>query len=305
MSTRRAVTIVGTTVLLLAIGSAVLIVRELDRLRVGATAREVLYIPSPKIVKRLSLGYSGLLADIYWTRVVQYFGGKHKEHSMEYQLLPPLLDITTTLDPQLIPAYEFGATFLAQNPPEGAGRPDLSVELLEKGIRANPNNWRLYYNLGYIQYIEMKNYPAAAEAFERGSKVPGAHPWLRVMAAIMAQHGGEIGTARFLWENIYASTEDRAIKENARKHLVALMVDEQVPQLDAVVDEYHRRTGRWPANWFELISASLLRRVPVDPLGKPYVLAPYGRVEVADSEALPFITQGIPLSKQAPQVLLP
>ena len=30
---------------------------------------------SPKAVKRLSLGYDGLLADIYWTRAVQYFGG--------------------------------------------------------------------------------------------------------------------------------------------------------------------------------------------------------------------------------------
>ncbi len=303
MTTRRAVTIVGTAVLLLSMTGAVLIVRELDQLRAGATAREVLYIPSPQIVKRLSLGYSGLLADIYWTRVVQYFGGKHKEHSMEYELLPPLLDITTTLDPKLIPAYEFGATFLAQKPPEGAGNPDASVRLLEKGIRANPENWRLYYNLGYVEYIELKNYSAAAEAFDRGSKIPGAHPWLRIMAAIMAQHGGEIGTARYLWENIYTSTDDNSIKENAVKHLAALKVDENVEKLQALVDEYHKRTGRWPVNSMELVAAGLLRRIPVDPTGRPYRIT-YGHVEVADSDAIPFITQGIPLAKQAPQVLL-
>ena len=27
----------------------------------------------------MSLGYDGLLADIYWTRAVQYFGGKHHD----------------------------------------------------------------------------------------------------------------------------------------------------------------------------------------------------------------------------------
>ena len=45
---------------------------------VDTVLQEMLYIPSPKIVKRLSLGYSGLLADVYWTRVVQYFGAKHQ-----------------------------------------------------------------------------------------------------------------------------------------------------------------------------------------------------------------------------------
>ena len=29
----------------------------------------------------MSLGYDGLLADIYWTRAVQYFGSKHHEGS--------------------------------------------------------------------------------------------------------------------------------------------------------------------------------------------------------------------------------
>src|SRR5207247_8473803 len=57
------------------LASSVLLLRQLDRLRTGATLHEFLYISSPKLVKRLSLGYEGLLADIYWTRAVQYYGG--------------------------------------------------------------------------------------------------------------------------------------------------------------------------------------------------------------------------------------
>ena len=65
----------------------------------------------------MSLGYDGLLADIYWTRAVQYFGSKHHEGSRNFDLLAPLLEITTTLDPHLLVAYEYGANFLAPKPP--------------------------------------------------------------------------------------------------------------------------------------------------------------------------------------------
>ena len=303
MTSRARVVAVAATMLLASLAGAVLLVRRLDRMRADQTLREVLYIPSPKVVKRLSLGYNGLLADIYWTRVVQYFGGKHHEGSMEYRLLAPLLDITTTLDPQLLPAYEFGAIFLSQDPPEGAGDPDAAVALVQRGIRANPRAWRLYYNLGYIHYIERKDYKAAAQAFEDGSKIPSSHPWMRIMAAIMAQHGGEIATARFLWEHIYESTSDTMIRDNAVRHLLALRVDEEVGLLEALVRQYRENTGKPATDWFQMMSAGYLRRLPVDPLGKPYKLMPDGRVEVNDPDSLPFITRGLPPGKEARRFL--
>ena len=304
MNSRR-VTVAATAVLLASLTGVVWMVRLLDTLRAEAPARDVLYVPSPRIVKRLSLGYSGLLADIYWTRVVQYFGTKHHEKSMEYKLLGPLLDITTTLDPQLLPAYQFGAIFLAQQPPEGAGDPDRAVALVQRGIRENPRSWRLYSDLGYIEYIERQDYAAAARAFERGSQVPGALPWMKVMAAVMHQHGGEVETARFLWQKIFESTEDKLIRENAVKHLVALQVDEAVPYLEALLRQYHENTGRRAGNWFEMISAGYLKRVPTDPLGMPFKLTPEGRVEVRDPDSFPFITRGLPPGRQAPTTYEP
>ena len=73
---------------------------------------------SPNAIKKLSLGYDSLLADIYWTRAVQYYGSRLTVHSRDFDLLWPLLDVTTTLDPKLIVAYRFGAIFLS----EPAGR---------------------------------------------------------------------------------------------------------------------------------------------------------------------------------------
>jgi tetratricopeptide (TPR) repeat protein len=234
------------------------------------------------------------MADLYWTRAVQYFGWKHKRRERDYSLLYPMLDITTQLDPQLIVAYRFGATFLSQEPPDGAGQPDKAIELVERGIQNNPDDWRLYYDLGFLQAMERQDYSAAAKAFERGSRVPGAHPFLRVIAAAMAQHGGDLATARLMWQTALETTDDPLIRQNAQKHLRALEVDETIPKLEQIVQEYQQKTGLKPHSFLELVQAGFLRTIPTDPIGHPYKLRPDGQIEVQDPAALPFIRQGLP-----------
>jgi hypothetical protein len=265
----------------------------------------VMYIQSPKLIKFLSLGYTGLAADIYWTRAVQYFGGHHEQRSLRYDLLKPLLDLTTELDPHLIVAYEFGSFFLAQKPPEGAGIPDEAVKFVERGIHNNPDNWRLYYHLGFIHYIEREDYTAASDAFQRGSQVPGAHPWMKVMAATMSARGGDIQTARFLWTKIYESSDDKQIRQNALVRLVALRVDEDATRLEALVQHYKQRTGTYPANWQQLIAAGMLRDVPADPSGAAYRLMTDGSVVVENSRRFPFIRKGLPKGEKAPEIITP
>jgi len=295
---RKSTALTAAIVLAGSLAGAALTVRHLDQLRTAAIMEEALYIPSPKVLQGLSLGYSGLLADIYWTRAVQYFGSQHHAHAREYKLLEPLLDITTTLDPHLTVAYEFGATFLAQQPPEGAGDPDAAVRLVERGVRENPSAWRLYYSLGFIHYFERHDYTAAADAFDRGSRIPGSYHWMKVMAAEMSQHAGNLQTARFLWSSLYETTDNDEIRANAAKHLRALQVDEQVSALEKLTAEFHQRTGHWPANWAEMVPGGSLRGVPIDPTRKPYRLMPEGRVLVQVPEDFPFITQGLAVEPQ-------
>jgi hypothetical protein len=293
MSTRRHITVIGSVVLVLAMAGALVTLRHIDSMRTGRAIEEILYVPSPRVIKAVSLGYTGLVADIYWTRAVQYFGRKHVGRARRYDLLAPLLDITTTLDPKLIIAYRFGSLFLAEKPPEGAGQPDKAVDLVERGIRANPEEWRLYFDLGLLHYMHRKDYPAAADAFERGAKVPNSHPFLPVLAATMRQKAGDRNTARVLWTTIYESTSDELIRDNATKHLRALVNDEQVEVLDSVLQQYRERTGNTPASWTELVQAGVLRRVPRDPTGRPYKLVE-GRIQVEAPWDLPFIRKGLP-----------
>ena len=278
--------------------ASTLLVQRVDLVRADEPLQEVLYIPSAKVVQRMTLGYSGLLADIYWTRVVQYFGNKHLAKAKQYLILEPLLDTATTLDPKLLPAYQFGSVFLAQKPPEGAGDPQAAARLVEKGIRENPEAWRLYYDLGYIYWLELKDPAKAADAFERGSRVSGARAWMRVMAAALAGHAGETETAIYMWTNILNSSDDKALKTNAMNRLRCLRVDSEVKILQERADEFRKQNGRSPTGWQELIWAGLLRRVPVDPKSNPYQLVG-GRVQVAQPDLFPFITRGLPLGQEA------
>ncbi|HEV1993747.1 MAG TPA: hypothetical protein VGR03_05405, partial [Candidatus Acidoferrum sp.] len=242
--------------------------------------RDDVLLRSGKLVKLMSLEYAPLLADIYWTRVVQYYGNKHVRGQANLELLWPLLDITTTLDPNLLISYRFGAMFLSQAAPTGAGRPDLAVQLIQRGIQANPDYWRLYEDLGFVYYFDLKDYQKASEAFLEGSKKPTAQLWMKVMAARVAAEGESFETSAFLWKDIYESTADPSVKKNAQLHLQLLRVREDCKQLDALADEFAKRYGKRPARMSEMVQAGLLRGIPGDPLGFAYVFGKDGKAEL-------------------------
>jgi tetratricopeptide (TPR) repeat protein len=294
MTQRKKTTIVASACLLLSLAASSFVLHRTDQLRPQATLDEVLFLSSPTVIKRASLGYDGLMACIYWTRAVQYFGYRHHYLATSYNQLAPLLEITTHLDPHLVVAYEFGTSFLAPKPPYGAGEPERAIELMNYGIQNNPDNWHLYYDLGFVYYMQLNDYKDAEETFERGSHIPNAHPFLKVLAAQMAQHAGEYETARMLWSATYQTTQDEQIKENALEHLRALRVDEDAQRLQEAVTRFGKRTGRLPASMAELVAAEGLRGTPVDPDGHPYKLTPEGRVEVRVPGDFPFATKGLP-----------
>src|SRR5207249_10571288 len=131
--------------------------RGIDREK-GSLARvaETASVPPGEVLRRLTLGYEGLLAVIYWTRAVQYFGRQRLARSSRFELLGPLLRVTTALDPHLIVAYRYGAVFLAEKPPGGAGHPKMALELLSRGIVANPDNWPLWQERGLTNDWDLK-----------------------------------------------------------------------------------------------------------------------------------------------------
>ena len=235
---------------------------------------------SGKMMKLLSLEYAPLMADVYWTRVVQYYGDKRVREDQNMDSLWPLLDLTTTLDPNLIPAYRFGSTFLFEAPPVGAGDADRAIELIERGIRANPEYWRLYQDLGNVYFFSLHDVEKATQAYNDGSKIPGAAPWMKVMAARIAERGDTRETSRLLWGEIYQSTQDAAVRENAKMHLILLKTDDDREQLDLLLSDYARKFGHSAKNLQELVDVGMLPGIPGDPDRYAYVIGKTGHAEL-------------------------
>ncbi|HEX9919523.1 MAG TPA: hypothetical protein VGA87_10165 [Pyrinomonadaceae bacterium] len=248
-----------------------------------AAASEELYL-KPEQARRLSLGFNAFVADWYWMRALQYVGRKVTAHegaiqiddlsALNLKILAPLLENATTLDPQFLVAYEYGAIVLPAVDVEAA------VKLVRKGIAANPQAWRLYSYLGYI-YWQQNRFQEASETYAAASRIPGAPAWLSSMSAQMATKGGSRETARAIYQNMYRQTDDEQMKKLSLARLLQLQTLDEMDTLRALLDTHRARTGVCPREWRAV--APLLRQraarfqfdasaAPLDPSGVPYVI---------------------------------
>lgn len=252
-------------------------------------SEETLYLSSGKSLKKMSLGLEALAADLYWIRTVQYFGRKIVDSGkplssaastdLRMDLLAPLLNIVVTLDPQHVPAYRFGAMFLPERDLPAA------IELAEKGIRENPNEWRLYQDLAYIYWQagkastgdeEAANFEKSAYWFEKGGDVPGSPWWMRDLGGLMKIKGGSREAARAVY-TAYLNSDDQNVRNQAIERLAQLRSLDELDAINALLARYKEQTGMCPADLRVL--APRLRAMnlsidndsmPVDPNGFAY-----------------------------------
>jgi hypothetical protein len=276
---------------------------QLQRDRAFATdlpARQILYVQSPEVMQRLLLSYDVIAADVYWIRALQHFGGSRHLPAKErqYELLFPLLDMATSLDPYFNIAYRFGAVFLSEPQPAGPGRPDQAIALLQKGLRVQPTKWQYMQDIGFVHYWARKDYKAAADAFEKGSRLPGAAWFLKPLAATTLARGGDRAASRVLFEAIAASGENEWMQKDARRRLRQLDAMDWMDQLRGVVAIYRQRGGTMPVTWQQLVQAGLLREIPRDPDGFVFELGPWsGDVSLGQGSTL----SPLPLDPSRPQ----
>ena len=268
---------------------ALLQVRIDAQTRSVAQQKQEMLLRSGRLLRKLSLGYDSLLSDIYWTRAVQYYGARVGTPQANFELLWPMLDLATTLDPKLMAAYRFGAIFLSETGDGGAGRTDLAVLLIKRGIAANPDQWRLDTDLGFLYYWRLQDYADAAAAYLEASKNPQAPAWAKLMAARVAAKGGSFETSRAIWFQLYDSTSDPNIRRKATEQLRGLRAREDQMQLDELAKQYQKSYRRLPVSTKELLEAGLLNGIPVDPDGFPYVFGPDGKshLDSASSFVIP------------------
>ena len=276
--------------LVVGLGASVELARVLDAGRPSLRLRvqdEVPYV-SPDTAKRLSLGFSGLVADWYWLKALQYIGGRLEEQAsrarerpaaaeldrlkaLDPRVLVRLFDMISTLDPRFTAVYEFAAVILpAVDVPAAA-------TLLEKGIQANPDQWYLHQQLAYI-YWQRGDYLAAADAFRRGARMTTAK-WMEQMAKSMEAKGDDPQVARAMYARMYEQAQDDQVKQWALNRLMELKSLEERAHIRRVLADFVTAQTRCPRAWGDVTTALRAaglrtdgRGQPVDPSDTPYLL---------------------------------
>jgi hypothetical protein len=259
-----------------------------ERLRPALTRADSesrLYVRSPALTSRLFLSFDSLAADVYWIRTIQYYGRSRHVPGSRFELLDPLLDVTTTLDPRFNVAYRFGAIFLALDPPNGPGRPDRAIRLLEKGLSSNPGRWQYAHDIGFVHYWHTNRFDLAANWFGRSARMPGAPPWLVPLEAVTRMQGGDRQGARQLLGELLGADE-RYIRQASERALLQLQALDELDRLATLVQEYHQRTGDYPTDLQAMVDLGLLTAVPLDPTGRPYVYSAADRRADVSSESV-------------------
>jgi tetratricopeptide (TPR) repeat protein len=190
-----------------------------DRLPRPRPLEELAYYPSGQHLKPAVLGHGETAADLAWLRAVQYYG-EHRRTDNRFTQMSHVFDILTSLAPDFVPAYVFGAFALAQ---EGRDFP-AAERLMLKGIAANPTSGELAFELGFLYYVRPggRELNRAAEYFEQAARQPDAPPSAARFAAFARQHSGNLMVAYELWSEVLRQSPNPYLRETAEHEMARI-----------------------------------------------------------------------------------
>jgi hypothetical protein len=177
---------------------------------------ELSYYPSGQHLRPAALGHCESAADLAWLRAVQYYG-EHRRSDLRFTRMAHVFDVLTSLSPQFLAAYVFGAFAMAQ---EGFDFKEAE-KLMLKGIEANPKSGTLAFEMGFLYYVRPggRDLRRAAEMFEQAARQADGPPQSARFAAYSRQHAGDLRVAYELWQGVRDHSDNKYMREMAEREL--------------------------------------------------------------------------------------
>ena len=234
--------LITTTVL---IGVAVLLVSSVrsDLFQTHKRVRQqqdVYFLPPPKQVKVMSLGYTAAVADMLWAHVM-VSQGLHSFERRRFDNLNRLYDTVNELDPTWRTPYVMADALITF---QSAKIPLSDVvkarQVLERGTEHLPNDAEIWLNLGqFVSFIAPGSYieptdPAMAEQWrregvrylQRAAELGAGDSnisWQALGGAvILREELGELDASVRYYERVYAITDDPTLRADIEAHLTRL-----------------------------------------------------------------------------------
>ena len=196
--------------------------------RVSARAA---FPPSPEVVfdvppfpaevaRPFSFGLRSLVADLAFLEAIQVYGGRkgsnpYAEGLLDDRRLARLLTYAVDLDPQFRGGYRFTGNALIRHTSDGKASGVFAAEsILERGAKHRPDDWRIFFALGFIRTFYLNKKVEAAADFVAAAALPGAPAYIPLLATRLAADTGNLATAEQLAQAMASqATEEESKKE--------------------------------------------------------------------------------------------
>lgn len=249
--------------------------------------------PNPELIRLAGRSHLSLVADLFWIRTIAT--SINLKVPADGLVLIAWAQLVTDLDPQFPWPYLLGGLL----GPMSFGDRNYNVAeanaLLEKGMAAMPNEFRFPMYLSYNQLHLQGDVAGAAQTLRRGARAPGAPPFMAQLATRLLAQTNAFDAARSFAHELEDSSPDPEVREFFRKRKLEIERDETITRLQAAVDAFHERNGRWPTSLEQLVAEQALMAVPPEPLGGVYYLDAEGRVQSTSGKRLEAnIQRGVP-----------
>jgi tetratricopeptide (TPR) repeat protein len=201
-----------------AITAIVVLAHMVEPVLEGKAEGDVAYLPSSDFMKVASLGYRELAADLFWFKAVQYYGG-YRLSQNDIHLFNHLAEMITDLDPNFLGAYKLSALVIT----EDLGNFAAAKNLMEKGLKHNPDDYWLTFEMGFLHFLGGRDYEEAEKYFRVAATLPNSDGNRAArFAADAASKGGNIDASIRLWNEMAENSDNKYIKELAEKYIKKL-----------------------------------------------------------------------------------
>jgi hypothetical protein len=235
--------------------------------------KRVLYLPSADMLRLISLGNRGLVADVLYLWSIQYYS--QFQYREKFLYLDTVFNLITDLDPLYKDPYRIGALIMSlQTQGDRAEHKAAIVSLYEKGMAALPDDWEIAEVAAWDAYQVMQDQELAVKWMGEAASRPNAPSTMMRLYARWRDdiNGWTVEDSIGYWEEVVAASENTWEKNLATAHLFDAYVILHRRTLDPLLRMIFQQTGRCPSSWQEVVDAGYLAAPPMDSLGNPYFI---------------------------------
>ncbi len=282
--------------------------RILKRVEYSVPYIDSLYLPKGDIIKPLVLDYDMFVADFFWFRTIQAFGG-HWTGDRIYKNFDRMFDIIITLDPHFEEAYLFGTLVLGDE----ARDKEKTYKLFNRGIanylddrlkkmkdallNQNPERaveiirklmdekylpeaqvldlpYKIPYYAGYMAYFNFGDVDSALVYYEIAIRCKDVPDWVFRHIPWLVEKKGEYIIALDKWRRDY----EQAVEDN--DELIMSVADEKIKlttnnynlkMFRDLIQAFKEKYGRYPSKLDELAEKNYLPFIPPEAYGTQYL----------------------------------